>query len=107
MESPSRPRSTRDCIRSRLKPEAEERPRHHPELLGQAIVGGRYAVGAVLAAVIAGDGPKAASTSLLLITAAGVDIDEVLASRRSLPSLSAPAALLKGTQGGRPMAAQT
>ena len=62
---------------------------------------------AVLEAVIAGDGPNAASASLLLITEAGVDIDEVLASRRSLPSLSAPAALLKGTQGGRPIAAQT
>ena len=55
---------------------------------------------AVLDAVIAGDGDRAAQASLLLITEAGVDIDEVLASRRSLPSLSAPAALLKGTRRG-------
>ena len=50
---------------------------------------------AVLDAVIAHDADAAERASLVLIDGAGEDIAKVLASRGSLPSLSAPAALLK------------
>ena len=59
---------------------------------------------AVLDAEIAGDVDKANRASLRLIAEAGADIDEVLWSRRSLPSLSAPATLLKGIQAAEDMA---
>ncbi len=45
---------------------------------------------AVLDAVIARDGRKAERTCLALIDSAGEDIEQVLASRRKLPSLSGP-----------------
>ena len=51
---------------------------------------------AVLDAVIARDGAKAEHASLFLIDSAGQDIEEILASRRKLPSVAAPAARLKG-----------
>ena len=50
---------------------------------------------AVLDAVIARDPAKAERASLVLIDGAGEDIDAVLASRRKLPSLNAPAPRLK------------
>ena len=50
---------------------------------------------AVLDAVIARDVKKAERASLVLIDGAGDDIDQVLASRRKLPSLRAPALPLK------------
>ena len=50
---------------------------------------------AVLDAVIARDVKKAERASLVLIDGAGDDIDQVLASRRRLPSLRAPALSLK------------
>lgn len=51
---------------------------------------------AVLDAVIARDGPRAESASLVLIDSARQDIEQVLASRRKLPSVALPAARLKG-----------
>lgn len=51
---------------------------------------------AVLDAVIARDGPRAESAALFLIDGARQDIEQVLASRRKLPSVAAPAARLKG-----------
>ena len=51
---------------------------------------------AVLDAVIARDGAGAERASLFLIDSARQDIDEILASRRKLPSVAAPAARLKG-----------
>ena len=51
---------------------------------------------AVLDAVIARDPVRAERACLVLIDGAGADIEHVLASRRKLPSLSAPAARLKG-----------
>ena len=50
---------------------------------------------AVLDAVIARNPAKAERASLVLIDGAGEDIDAVLASRRRLPSLNAPAPRLK------------
>jgi DNA-binding FadR family transcriptional regulator len=51
---------------------------------------------AVLDAVIARAPHKAEKASLVLIDGAAEDIDEVLASRRKLPSVVAPATRLKG-----------
>ena len=51
---------------------------------------------AVLDAVIARDPKKAERASLVLIDGAGDDIEQVLSSRRKLPSLSAPASPLRG-----------
>ena len=51
---------------------------------------------AVLDAVIARSPQKAEKASLVLIDGAAQDIEEVLASRRKLPSVSAPATRLKG-----------
>jgi DNA-binding FadR family transcriptional regulator len=51
---------------------------------------------AVLDAVIARDPKKAEKASLVLIDGAREDIDEVLASRRRLPSVATPAARLRG-----------
>ena len=51
---------------------------------------------AVLDAVIARSPQKAEKASLVLIDGAAEDIEEVLASRRKLPSVSAPATRLKG-----------
>jgi len=51
---------------------------------------------AVLDAVIARAPRKAEQAILVLIDGAGEDIEQVLASRRKLPSLAAPAARLKG-----------
>ncbi|WP_088286854.1 FadR/GntR family transcriptional regulator [Ideonella sp. A 288] len=53
---------------------------------------------AVLDAVIARDPKKAERASLLLIDGAQDDIEQVLASRRKLPSLSMPALPLKGSR---------
>jgi DNA-binding FadR family transcriptional regulator len=53
---------------------------------------------AVLDAVIARDPKKAERASLVLIDGAQDDIEQVLASRRKLPSLSAPATPLKGAR---------
>ena len=50
---------------------------------------------AVLDAVIARDPKKAERASLVLIDGAGDDIEQVLSSRRKLPSLSAPASPLR------------
>jgi DNA-binding FadR family transcriptional regulator len=50
---------------------------------------------AVLDAVIARSAPKAERASRVLIDSAREDIEQVLASRRKLPSLKAPAARLK------------
>jgi DNA-binding FadR family transcriptional regulator len=54
---------------------------------------------AVLDAVIARDPKKAERASLVLIDGAQSDIEQVLASRRKLPSLSAPAPRLKARRG--------
>jgi DNA-binding FadR family transcriptional regulator len=51
---------------------------------------------AVLDAVIARAPQKAERAILVLIDGAGDDIEQVLASRRKLPSLAAPAPRLKG-----------
>ena len=51
---------------------------------------------AVLDAVIARNAAKAEKAALLLIDSARDDIEEVLASRRKLPSVALPAARLKG-----------
>ena len=51
---------------------------------------------AVLDGVCARDGARAERAALKLIDGAGEDIDHVLASRRKLPSVSAPAQRLKG-----------
>jgi DNA-binding FadR family transcriptional regulator len=51
---------------------------------------------AVLDAVIARSPPQAEQAILVLISGARQDIEQVLASRRKLPSLRAPAARLKG-----------
>jgi DNA-binding FadR family transcriptional regulator len=53
---------------------------------------------AVLDAVIARAPRKAERASLALIDSAGADIDAVLASRRKLPSVAAPARRLKGAR---------
>ena len=50
---------------------------------------------AVLDAVIARDQKKAERASLVLIDGAGNDIEQVLSSRRKLPSLNAPASPLR------------
>ncbi len=60
---------------------------------------------AVLDAVIARNPARAEKACLVLIDGAGQDIEQVLASRRKLPSLSAPAANLKGTKARKPNAA--
>ncbi len=60
---------------------------------------------AVLDAVIARDPARAEKACLVLIDGAGQDIEQVLATRRKLPSLSAPAANLKGTKARKPNAA--
>jgi DNA-binding FadR family transcriptional regulator len=57
---------------------------------------------AVLDAVIAGAAQKAERASLALIDGARDDIEQVLASRRKLPSLAQPAQRLKGR--GAPLA---
>ena len=54
---------------------------------------------AVLDAVIARAPQRAERAILVLIDSARDDIEQVLASRRKLPSLAAPAALLKGRGG--------
>lgn len=59
---------------------------------------------AVLDGVIARNAVKAERASLILIDSARDDIEQVLASRRKLPSVSAPAQRLKGR--GAPLAAQ-
>lgn len=51
---------------------------------------------AVLDAVIARDGPAAEHAALFLIDSARQDIEQVLASRRKLPSVAAPPVRLKG-----------
>ena len=53
---------------------------------------------AVLDAVIARDAPRAEAAILILIDGARDDIEQVLSSRRKLPSLRAPAARLKARQ---------
>jgi DNA-binding FadR family transcriptional regulator len=63
---------------------------------------------AVLDAVIARAPPRAEAAALHLIDSARDDIEAVLASRRKLPSLAAPAAHLAGRSAGRaPRAART
>lgn len=59
---------------------------------------------AVLDAVIARNAARAEKAALLLIDSARDDIEEVLASRRKLPSVALPAARLKGR--GAPAAPQ-
>jgi len=59
---------------------------------------------AVLDAVIARNASRAEKAALLLIDSARDDIEEVLASRRKLPSVALPAARLKGR--GAPAAPQ-
>ncbi len=55
---------------------------------------------AVLDAVVARNGPKAERASLALIDSAREDIEQVLASRRKLPSVSAPAQKLVARRSG-------
>jgi DNA-binding FadR family transcriptional regulator len=63
---------------------------------------------AVLDAVIARKPDKAARASQALIDGAGHDIEEVLSSRRKLPSVSSPPARLKGHAGAsRAVSART
>ncbi|MDQ2778728.1 MAG: FadR family transcriptional regulator [Pseudomonadota bacterium] len=56
---------------------------------------------AVLDAVLAHDAPRAEAASTALIDHASADIEAVLASRRRLPSLAQPAAVLKARKNGR------